>query len=123
MAAVLILEDDFELAKSWQSALQDADHTVTLTRSSAEALQHVKAQAFDVVIVDLMLDAPHDQPTASGIHFLRSLKSEEPLPKMIGVSGYYGSDKGDMAQTVLNVFGVQHFLLKPFDPKSLVDLL
>ena len=36
MADILILEDDFDLAKAWQQALEAEGHVVVLARSSED---------------------------------------------------------------------------------------
>ncbi|MEM7732357.1 MAG: response regulator [Pseudomonadota bacterium] len=124
MASVLILEDDFELAKAWQQALEASGHTATIARSSQEAIEKVKRNRFDAAVVDLMIDTPPDSEPDSGIHFLRTLRNlEMPMPKLIGVSGYYGSDKGEMAANLLKVYGVHKIVLKPFEPAVLIQLI
>ncbi len=124
MNDILILDDDYDLAKSWEEALTAAGGRVIITHSTKEAIQHVKKRAFRAVIVDLMIDVPIDDEPDSGIHFLRALREvEAPRPKLIGVSGYYGSDKGEMAKTLFTVYGVTHILLKPFEPEALIKLI
>lgn len=123
MYDILILEDDFELAKSWEAALKEEGGMVVIARSSNEALRHLEERQFHTVIVDLMIEAPEGE-SDSGVHFLRELHNlEPPLPNLIGVSGYYGSDDGEMAKKLLRVYGVQHVLLKPFDPVDLIKLI
>lgn len=123
MAKILILDDDFELASAWRSALTAAGHSATLSHSTPDALQHMHTNRFDAAVVDLMISVPPGEPPDSGIHFLRAIKQTAPLPRLIGVSGYYASDKGEMAETVLRVYGVEHVLFKPFEPDQLVALI
>lgn len=124
MADVLILDDDFDLAKSWQSALTAAGHTVVIARSSDEAIGQLEKITFHAAIVDLMINSDPDGGPDSGIHFLRALRNiEPPWPSLIGVSGYYGSDKGEMAKNLLKVYGVKHILLKPIEPDDLIKLV
>ncbi|MEO0372688.1 MAG: response regulator [Pseudomonadota bacterium] len=125
MASILILDDDFELAKSWQDALTKAGHTAVITHTSEDAIEQIKQTTFHKAVVDLMIETGPGEETDSGIHFLRTLREIEniPLPVLIGVSGYYGSDNGEMAKNLLKVYGVQHVLMKPFDPDVLVKLI
>ncbi|MEO0772869.1 MAG: response regulator [Pseudomonadota bacterium] len=124
MADVLILDDDFELAKSWQTELKKAGHTAVIAQSSEEAILHIERRTFHTAVVDLMIGSPLGGDPDSGIHFLRALREMDvPQPTLIGVSGYYGSDDGQMARKLLKVYGVHHVLLKPLAPQDLVDLV
>ncbi|MEM6587812.1 MAG: response regulator [Pseudomonadota bacterium] len=124
MNDILILDDDYDLAKSWEEVLTAAGGDVVITHSSKDAIEHIKQRKFRAVILDLMIGAPLDGEPDSGIHFLRALREEDcAIPKLIGVSGYYGQDDGEMAKNLFNVYGVKHVLLKPFDPQELVKLV
>ena len=61
--------------------------------------------------------------TDNGLDFLREAIALEPLPKVIGVTGYSGSDDGAMAKKLLEVYGAQYILMKPFEPQALVKLV
>lgn len=123
MAKILILDDDLELSKTWQTALQAACHEVDLSQHSDEALRLVETTRFNVMVVDLFLDAEITAPPDNAIRFLKELGASRRPSLIIGVTGYYGSDQGAMAMKLLETYGVNPVLLKPFEPEELVKLI
>ncbi|RQP23859.1 response regulator transcription factor [Piscinibacter terrae] len=67
---VCLIEDDLELGRALQSALQDAGHQVVWVRRVADALHWVREERFDAVLLDLGL------PDGSGLDLMRKLRAE-----------------------------------------------
>jgi two-component system response regulator QseB/two-component system response regulator BasR len=66
---ICLVEDDLELGKALQSALQDAGQTVVWVRRGADARRWVDSEPFDAVVLDLGL------PDENGIDVLRDLRA------------------------------------------------
>jgi DNA-binding response OmpR family regulator len=65
-----LIEDDLELGRALQSALQDAGHQVVWVRRVTDAMHWVHEERFDAVLLDLGL------PDGSGLDLLRKLRGE-----------------------------------------------
>jgi len=68
MALILVLEDDVPIAELLRDHLLRAGHTVELCHDGAAGLARIQAQAFDLVVLDLML------PGKGGLDVCRELR-------------------------------------------------
>ena len=66
---ICLVEDDLELGKALQSALQDAGQEVVWVRRASDARHWVATEPFDAVLLDLGL------PDGNGIDVLRDLRA------------------------------------------------
>ena len=125
MVNILILEDDYTLAKSWQSALVAEGHTVTLSFTSSEALLHTQNDGFDIYIVDLKIDIDLSSFVDSGVRFLGQLhklhNKDEIHRRVIGVSGLLIDTDDRQSRHAFQMFDVRAFLPKPFSTEDLVN--
>jgi len=111
-ASILVVEDEAKLANAVVDALQDAGYLVEHAPDGEEALNRVKAQAFDLVICDLKM------PRMDGKTFYRLLSAAAPdLSKHVIL--VTGDVAGTEAETFLQESGCR-WLEKPF---RLGDLL
>ena len=85
MARILILEDNIQTAKSWRAALHGANHKVTLSYTSSEAIAHAGYEAFDVFVVDLRISINLSGVRDSGVKLLGHLNRELPEGDLHGV--------------------------------------
>jgi len=112
-ARVLVVEDEQALAAAVSEALGDAGLQVTHAADGQEALSHLEASRFELVICDLKM------PRVDGMTLYRSLKSSgsmTPVPPVIFVTGDVA---GTDAERFLEESGCR-WLAKPF---RLADLL
>ena len=111
-ASILVVEDEAKLANAVVDALQDAGYLVEHAADGEEALNSVKARAFDLVICDLKM------PRMDGKTFYRMLAAAAPglSKRVIFVTGDVA---GTDAETFLEESGCR-WLAKPF---RLGDLL
>jgi len=100
---ILIIEDDYRLAKSMYQTLQE-NHLVELVLSGEEALEAVKTTAYELVILDLYLP---DMPGLTICKKLRKLGQQMPI---LVVTGEH------KATTVVELLdaGADDYLTKPF---------
>jgi CheY-like chemotaxis protein len=111
-ASILVVEDEAKLANAVVDALRDAGYLVEHAADGEEALNRVKAQAFDLVICDLKM------PRMDGKTFYRLLSAAAP-----GLSTHVILVTGDVAGTETETFLLEsgcRWLEKPF---RLGDLL
>ena len=111
-ASILVVDDEAALAAAVTDALRDAGYTVDHAADGEEALEKVKAGAFDLVICDLKM------PRLDGPSFYRSLSTAVPslARRVIFVTGDVA---GTEAEAFLTSSGCR-WLAKPF---RLGDLL
>lgn len=124
MASILILEDDYELAAEWRSALRAHGHEVDISYTSSEAIALADGVAYDIFIVDLII-SPEDVPIKdSGRNFLIHLNEKaagrRAPPTVIGVSGFRPGNSSDIARSVFYTYRVRDVLMKPFAAADLV---
>jgi CheY-like chemotaxis protein len=68
---ILVAEDDRFLRRGCENSLLKKGYTVTLAADGEEAMQAIRAQAPDLVLLDLLM------PKVMGMEVLRFLKSQE----------------------------------------------
>jgi len=112
---ILIVEDDIDYAESTAVLLNMAGHKVEITSTALGAVSAVVANQFDVVLLDLGL------PGLSGLDIAKWVQGKESVspPCLIALTGHSKVD----FQLQADQSGITHFLTKPVDPSSLLDLL
>lgn len=101
---ICLVEDDLELGKALQAALQDAGQEVVWVRRASDARHWVETEPFDAVLLDLGL------PDGNGIDVLRELRSAgHTLPILVITAR-------DSLEDRLNGLdrGADDYLVKPF---------
>lgn len=107
---VLLLEDDADICKLLEMSLREFQLFSTDTPQGALGIY--TEQKPDIIITDLMT------PGGGGIAFLRYLKAQRSREPIIVMSG------AEMEPHVLaRLYGVRHFLKKPFEMDELRRLL
>ena len=108
---ILIVDDDPSFRELLSGFLDGLGYSVEMSADGADALDRLRAEAADLVLLDLEL------PGMSGLDVLRYLKSEEIDTKVIAISGH------EAARDYLGPDGIklgaEAFLTKPID----LDLL
>jgi len=108
---VLLVEDDRQLRKTLQTALETHGYTVTgsASRADAQAVLRHHPQAIDLVILDLGL------PDADGSELLIWLRQHQRTPVLI-ISARYD----DAGKVKLLDAGADDYLVKPFSVQELL---
>src|SRR5512136_19478 len=76
MATILAVDDESQVLKSIGRVLEDAGHDVTLSGSGAEALELIKRQRPDLVVLDIVM------PEMDGIEVCRRIRADPFLAKL-----------------------------------------
>ncbi len=106
MAALLIVDDDFDIAEGLKSTIQWGLLGVTTVWTASDAacaLAHMRANKPDIVITDIRM------PGMDGLELSHAIQNEFPAVKVIILSGYSDFTYAQRAME----FGVRKYLLKP----------
>jgi DNA-binding response OmpR family regulator len=108
----LLLVDDEEMYLEYLSKrLINRGYDVSKCLTGEEALQKVKTDNFDVIILDVLL------PGIDGIETLREINKSKPLSEVIMLTGHTSLESG-MEGMKLGAFD---YLRKPCDTEELVS--
>jgi DNA-binding NtrC family response regulator len=101
---ILIMEDEINLAKGLEMALEEEGYNVDLAMTGESALFKIDRDPFDLLVADLRL------PDMDGMKVIMALKSRRPQTEAIIITGY-----PTMSSAVDSTkIGVYEYLRKPF---------
>ena len=113
---ILVADDEHDTVSTLTLILQDEGHEVHAVHRGPEVLRAVLALDPDAVLLDIGL------PELSGHEVARKIREccGERRPMLIGISGRYkrGADK-----SLAHLNGMNHYLVKPFDPNAIIAFL
>ncbi|MBI4512157.1 MAG: response regulator [Deltaproteobacteria bacterium] len=110
---VLVIEDEASVARAIQRTLERSGYEVT-PATDKEGLTLAMRGAFDAIITDWLM------PTINGVDLIRRLRAVlEPPPFMLVVSALSGTEARRQALEC----GAGAFLVKPYSPSELVQVL
>ena len=109
---VLLVEDDARLAGMVADYLGEAGIRSAIAATGSEAQRLLKRDAFDAVILDLML------PDTDGLDLCRRIRAESAIPLLMLTA------RGDPLDRVVGLeLGADDYLPKPFEPRELLARL
>jgi DNA-binding response OmpR family regulator len=109
---VLLIEDDARLAAMVADYLGEAGFRAMVAGTGAEAERRLKREAFDAVILDLML------PDMDGLDLCKRIRSDSAIPLLMLTA------RGDPLDRVIGLeLGADDYLPKPFEPRELLARL
>ncbi|MEV0909723.1 hybrid sensor histidine kinase/response regulator [Streptomyces hokutonensis] len=113
--AILIVEDNADLAATYRTLLERQGHHVTAVHTGADALTATESDVFDVVLCDLGL------PDTDGYTVARTVRARPhgDRPRLIAVSGFSRGTDRSLSRTA----GFDAHLAKPLPLTDLLDLL
>ncbi|HLK70136.1 MAG TPA: response regulator [Bryobacteraceae bacterium] len=79
---VLLVDDDRQVVRYLQKALEADDYAVVATTSGKQALANMRTAVPDLLIMDLNMPAP------DGFELLRTVRGEFPYLRVLAISGY-----------------------------------
>jgi len=110
MSYILIVEDDEATSLLLKTYLSDADLPVIIAETSHEALDVIKKDEPEVILLDLNL------PDINGLDFIKNIIEYTKNAEIIVVTGEKGAEK---ALTAINA-GAKDYMVKPVDKKRLL---
>jgi DNA-binding response OmpR family regulator len=109
MQRLLIVDDDQELGQLLTEYLSSEGLVVSVCHRGDDGLAKALADAFDLVILDVML------PGLSGLEVLRHLRATSAVPVIMLTA------RGDDIDRIVGLeLGADDYLAKPFNPRELV---
>jgi DNA-binding NtrC family response regulator len=110
--SILIIDDEAVVRESLRDSLKDI-HNITTAETGEEALELVKKQDFDILIVDIRL------PGKSGLEVVKEVKDINPYIKSIVITAYPSVELSVQAMKQ----GAIDFIVKPFRVEDLEKLI
>ncbi len=108
-ARILVVDDELVIRESLAGWLERDGFYVDTVPSGEEALERLKTQGFDIILLDIQLDG------ISGMEVLDHVKEQYPDIDVIMITAY-----GSIPSAVQAMKSHAHdYLLKPFDPDEL----
>jgi class 3 adenylate cyclase len=106
-ASILIADDSTDIRQLLAFLLRGLGHTITEAHDGRHALELIKQQPFDLILLDVMM------PRLSGIEVLAQIKND---PALRYIPVIVISAAGELGNTVKCIeLGAEDFLPKPFD--------
>ncbi len=109
MNRILVCDDDREIVEAIEIYLQQEGYDVIKAGDGAEALEILKTQSVDLLIIDVMM------PKLDGIRATLKIREDSSIPIIMLSAKSEDSDK----IRGLNI-GADDYLTKPFNPLELV---
>jgi two-component system response regulator VicR len=110
-STILIVEDEFAVARGIQYALQQEGYQVAVARSGEEGLDFATNQAPDLVVLDVRL------PGMDGFEFLRRLRASGSKAPVLVLTA-----RNDEVDKVIGLeLGADDYLTKPFGLRELMS--
>ncbi|HMJ80494.1 MAG TPA: response regulator transcription factor [Candidatus Dormibacteraeota bacterium] len=110
-ATILIVEDEYAVARGVQYALQQEGYAVTVARSGEEGLEFATSQAPDLVILDVRL------PGMDGFEVLRRMRAVGSKAPVLFLTA-----RDDEVDKVIGLeLGADDYLTKPFGLRELMS--
>ncbi|MFH1002584.1 MAG: response regulator transcription factor [Chloroflexota bacterium] len=106
---VLVVDDEPRIITFLRSKLKASGYEVLTAGNGLEALEQVRAQEPDLVVLDLLM------PRMDGLEVLKELRSFSPVPVIILSARGHDTDKIKGLS-----LGADDYLPKPFNPDELV---
>lgn len=119
MAKILIIDDDPDIVESMRIILESCRHKVKVARSGAEGLKEAKAEKYDLLILDVMMET-----MSTGFEVARNLRESRenknvPILMLTAIKESTGldfnSEVGDKDWLPVNAY-----LEKPMKPNELL---
>lgn len=112
---VLVVEDDDDSRDLLGELIATFGHNAIGARNAVDALRHVSTMPLDVALIDIGL------PDMDGFEVARRVRAtlgSTPI-RLIALTGYSDRD----TRAIASEAGFDEFLIKPFSPEALQELL
>jgi DNA-binding NtrC family response regulator len=106
---VLLVDDEEDFLEIMTERMEARDMKVTTCTSAEEAVEIIKSETFDAIILDFMM------PGMDGFQALKQIKSKRPESQIILLTGHATVEKSVEAMKM----GATDFLEKPADIEAL----
>ena len=105
---VLIVDDEPQIGKIFGLKLKLANYVVTTTTSGAEAIELIRTQTFDVVLLDVFM------PDVTGLDVLEKVRTFSQIPVILFTA------RADIFE-IAKRYGANDYISKPLNPDHLIE--
>ncbi|MGI6711538.1 MAG: response regulator transcription factor [Bacillota bacterium] len=109
MKKILVIEDDVSIAELEKDYLDVAGFKVSICSDGLKALELIKENNYDLLIIDIML------PGLDGLEILRRIKDDKNIPVLL-----VSAKKEEIDKIKGFSLGADDYITKPFSPGELV---
>ena len=110
---ILVVDDELVVRDSLKEWLQDEGFKVDMAESGSEALEKLHKEAYHLMLLDIKM------PGMDGVEVLKRAKESQPELSVVMMTAYATVETAVEAMKI----GALEYLMKPFDPDSLVPLI
>jgi CheY-like chemotaxis protein len=114
---LLVADDSADMRESLRLILERAGYEVQLAPDGDRAVELQRARPADVLITDIFM------PERDGLETITVFRREFPGTRIIAMSGGGMRSDGRLYLETAGVAGADATLRKPFDPKTLLQVL
>lgn len=106
---ILVVDDEKLIVKGIKFSLEQDGMEVTAAYDGEEALQHIKEETFDLVVLDVML------PKMDGLQVCQQVREFSQIPIIMVTA------KGEDMDKIMGLeYGADDYITKPFNPLELI---
>jgi len=106
---ILVVDDEVKICRNVEKILARDDYDVSYASSADEALEKMAKESYALLISDIIM------PGMNGLEFLKLVKNQWPLTKVIMFTAYASTDTAVKAMRL----GAVDYIPKPFTPDEL----
>jgi len=117
MARIIVIDDEDDLRGILRLMLEAHGHEVDEAATGSEGLRAIRGQRYDLVITDVLM------PEDDGVSIAKQLPSIQPEAKVLAISGGGPSMPADWSLKLMEMFGVDAALQKPFEEDELIGVV
>ena len=115
MSKVMVIDDEPFILMMIEDKLKNAKIDVITVRKSKHAIERIREERPDLIILDWMM------PELSGIDLCKLIKRD---PDLQGIPIFMLTAKGQDSDEQQGIqCGVNRYITKPFSPRSLLELV
>ncbi len=115
-AKIMIVDDEALVLRAYKKELAESGYDVIAIRSGPEAIEVVKQEKIDIILVDLVM------PGMSGVEMCNIVKSISPATEVVLMSGYIDEMQKKWIDFI-KAGGRDYFLRKPLGERELSDTI
>ncbi len=117
MARIMVVDDEEDLRAVLRLMLESHGHEVQEAENGAQAIAALRLQSYDLIITDVLM------PEEDGIAVAKEVPKLLPNAKVLAISGGGAALPANWSLKVMEMFGVNAALHKPFEEKDLMKVV
>lgn len=110
---ILIVDDETKICKILKSMLSELGHTVVAVEHGSYALNLLRADLFDVIILDILMDE------MNGVDVVKKIKEMGIKVKIIVLTSI--DDEG--IKKYITELGINQYIIKPYNLETVKDTI